>query len=65
MAKSLQAAKAFAEVGSKEQELLTSPARPIVLLNKSPSYNLSPLGCATPAQRRRHVALHWIALHAL
>ena len=43
MAKSLQTAKEFAEVGSKEQKLLTSPARPIVLLNKSPSYNLSPL----------------------
>ena len=33
MARSLDAAKGFAEVGSKEQELLTSPARPVVLLN--------------------------------
>jgi hydrogenase maturation protein HypF len=43
MAKSIDAAKSFAEVGSKDKELLTSPARPVVLLNKSPSYNLSPL----------------------
>ena len=43
MAKNLDAAKGFAEVGSKEHELLASPARPIVLLNKSSSYNLSPL----------------------
>ena len=43
MAKSLQAAKVFAEVGLKEQELLTSSARPIVLLNKGSNYNLSTL----------------------
>ncbi len=41
MAKSLEAAKSFAEVNSKEQDLLTSPARPIVLLNKNSIYNLS------------------------
>ncbi len=43
MAKDLDAAKGFAEVGSKEQELLTSPSRPVVLLNKSTQYNLSTL----------------------
>jgi len=43
MARSLEAAKGFAEVSSKEQELLTSPMRPIVLLNKGRSYSLSPL----------------------
>ncbi len=61
MVKSLQAAKAFAEVGSKEQELLTSPARPIVLLNKSPSYNLSPL--VTPHLHNVGVMLPYTGLH--
>ncbi len=41
MARSLEAAKSFAEVSSKEQQLLTSTARPIVLLNKNRNYNLS------------------------
>ena len=61
MAKSLQAAKGFAEVGSKEQELLTSPARPIVLLNKSPSYNLSPL--VAPHLHNVGVMLPYTGLH--
>ncbi len=61
MVKSLQAAKAFAEVGSKEQELLTSPARPIVLLNKSPSYNLSPL--VAPHLHNVGVMLPYTGLH--
>ncbi len=43
MSKSLLAAESFAEVSSKEQELLTSPARPIILLNKNSHYNLSKL----------------------
>ena len=43
MARSLEAIKSFAEVNSKEQELLTSPARPIVLLNKNTNYSLSEL----------------------
>ena len=65
MAKSLQTAKAFAEVSSKEQELLTSPARPIVLLNKNPSYNLSPL--VAPHLHNVGVMLPYtgLALHAL
>ena len=41
MARSLEAAKSFAEVSSKEQQLLTSPTRPIVLLKKNRNYNLS------------------------
>jgi hydrogenase maturation protein HypF len=61
MAKSLQAAKEFAEVGSKEQELLTSPARPIVLLNKSPSYSLSPL--VAPYLHNVGVMLPYTGLH--
>jgi hydrogenase maturation protein HypF len=43
MARSLEAAKSFAEVTSKEEALLTSYARPIVLLNKSDAYGLSQL----------------------
>ncbi len=61
MAKSLQAAKTFAEVSSKEQELLTSPSRPIVLLNKSPSYNLSPL--VAPHLHNVGVMLPYTGLH--
>jgi hydrogenase maturation protein HypF len=43
MARSLKAAKSFAEVNSKEEALLSSYARPIVLLNKNSEYSLSPL----------------------
>ena len=49
MAKNLEAAKSFAEVTSKEQELLSSPARPIVLLNKSGKLQSFAAGCAEPA----------------
>jgi len=41
MARSIEAARGFAEVTSKEQTLLESYARPIVLLNKSDAYSLS------------------------
>ena len=43
MAKNLEATRSFAEVNSKEQQLLASPARPIILLSKNRDYNLSPL----------------------
>jgi hydrogenase maturation protein HypF len=61
MAKSLEAAESFAEVGSKEQELLSSPARPIVLLNKSRNYNLSPL--VAPNLHNVGVMLPYTGLH--
>jgi hydrogenase maturation protein HypF len=61
MAKSLEAAEGFAEVGSKEQELLSSPARPIVLLNKSRNYNLSPL--VAPNLHNVGVMLPYTGLH--
>jgi hydrogenase maturation protein HypF len=61
MTKSLQAARAFSDVGSKEQELLTSPQRPIVLLNKSPSYKLSPL--VAPHLHNIGVMLPYTGLH--
>jgi hydrogenase maturation protein HypF len=61
MAKSLGSAKSFAEVTSKERELLSSPARPIVLLNKSASYNLSPL--VAPNLHNVGVMLPYTGLH--
>ena len=61
MARSPDAAKGFAEVGSKEQELLSSPARPVVLLNKSGNYNLSPL--VAPHLHNVGVMLPYTGLH--
>ncbi len=61
MAKNLEAAKTFAEVGSKEQELLQSPMRPIVLLKKNASYNLSPL--VAPNLHNVGVMLPYTGLH--
>ncbi len=61
MAKSLDAAKDFAEIGSKEQELLLSPARPVVLLNKSSKYHLSPL--VAPNLHNVGVMLPYTGLH--
>ncbi|MEM3440896.1 MAG: carbamoyltransferase HypF [Candidatus Bathyarchaeia archaeon] len=61
MARSLEAAKSFAEVTSKEAELLTSYARPIVLLNKKSSYSLSPL--VAPELHNIGVMLPYTALH--
>jgi hydrogenase maturation protein HypF len=61
MARSLDAAMGFAEVGSKEQELLTSPARPVVLLNKSPNYNLSAL--VAPNLHNVGVMLPYTGMH--
>ena len=61
MARNIDAAKGFAEVSSKEQELLTSPARPVVLLNKSQNYNLSPL--VAPHLHNVGVMLPYTGLH--
>ena len=61
MAKDLDAAKSFGEVGAKEQELLTSPQRPIVLLNKNSNYNLSPL--VAPHLHNVGVMLPYTGLH--
>ena len=43
MARNLEAVKRFAEVNLKEQKLLTSSSRPVVLLNKKSAYNFSSL----------------------
>ncbi len=61
MARSLKAAKEFAEVTSKESMLLSSCARPIVLLNKSDAYNLSTL--VAPGLHNVGVMLPYSGLH--
>jgi hydrogenase maturation protein HypF len=61
MARDLDAAKSFGEVGAKEQELLTSPQRPIVLLTKNSNYNLSTL--VAPHLHNVGVMLPYTGLH--
>jgi hydrogenase maturation protein HypF len=61
MARSLEAARSFAEVNSKEQELLTSAMRPIVLLNKNSQYTLSAL--VAPDLHNVGVMLPYSAMH--
>ena len=61
MARSLDAVESFSEVNTKEQELLTSPACPIVLLNKNSKYNLSPL--IAPDLHNVGVMLPFSAMH--
>lgn len=61
MARSLEAAKEFAEVTSKESILLSFYARPIVLLNKCDAYNLSPL--VAPGLHNVGVMLPYSGLH--
>ena len=61
MTKNLQTAQKLAEVNTKEQELLTSPARPIVLLNKRQNYPLSQL--VTPHLHNIGIMLPYTAMH--
>jgi hydrogenase maturation protein HypF len=61
MARSLDAAKTFSDVTAKEQELLISPQRPIVLLTKNKSYSLSPL--VAPNLHNIGVMLPYTGLH--
>jgi hydrogenase maturation protein HypF len=61
MARSLEAVEAFAEVNEKEEELLTSFMRPIVLLTKSAGYNLSDL--IAPGLHNVGVMLPYTGLH--
>lgn len=61
MARSLEAAKSFAEISPKEAELLTSYARPIVLLKKSSKYYLSEL--VAPDLHNIGVMLPYTGLH--
>jgi hydrogenase maturation protein HypF len=61
MARSLEAAKSFTMVGSKEAELLASYTRPIVLLKKSKNYYLSNL--ISPHLHNVGVMLPYTGLH--
>jgi len=61
MARSLEAVKSFAEVSPAEAELLTSYARPIVLLNKSKHYYLSDL--VAPGLHNVGTMLPYTGLH--
>jgi hydrogenase maturation protein HypF len=61
MARSIEAAKSFAEVTSKEEALLTSFMRPIVLLNKRDDFALSPL--VAPNLHNVGVMLPYTGLH--
>ena len=61
MARNLQATRTFANVNKKEQELLTSYSRPIVLLEKSHNYYLSDL--VAPELHNVGVMLPYSALH--
>jgi hydrogenase maturation protein HypF len=61
MARSLEAAKSFAEVTSKEEAMLSSYERPIVLLSKRDAYTLSPL--VAPDLHNVGVMLPYTGLH--
>ncbi len=61
MARSFESMKSFAEVSKEEAELLTSYARPIVLLNKSNNYFLSDL--IAPGLHNIGVMLPYTGLH--
>jgi len=61
MARSLEMIKTFANANKKEEELLTSYARPIVLLNKSIDYCLSDL--IAPGLHNVGVMLPYTGLH--
>ncbi len=61
MARNLEAVKGFAEVSPNEEEMLTSPARPIVLLNKRSDCSLSSL--VSPDLHNVGVMLPYSAMH--
>ena len=61
MARSINVVRSFAEINLKEQEMLLSPARPIVLLNKSIRYSLSRL--VAPQLHNVGVMLPYSAMH--
>ncbi len=61
MARNLDAIRSFAEVNQKEQDLLVSPARPVVLLNKNIKFNLS--SQVAPDLHNIGVMLPYSAMH--
>jgi hydrogenase maturation protein HypF len=63
MARNLNEINSFAEVNSKEEELLTSSVRPIVLLDKSDQYCLSE--SIAPGLHNIGVMLPYSAMHCM
>ena len=63
MARSLEAAESFAEIGEVERRLLTSPERPIVLLNRRRDYYLAEE--IAPGLHNIGVMLPYTGLHYL
>jgi hydrogenase maturation protein HypF len=63
MARSLETMREFAKVSDEEEKLLTSPMRPIVLLNKSEGYSLSDL--VAPGLHNVGVMLPYTGLHLM
>jgi hydrogenase maturation protein HypF len=61
MARSLEAVKSFAHVSSREEELLTSYVKPIMLLRKNENYSLSKL--IAPGLHNVGVMLPYTGLH--
>lgn len=61
MARNLEAIKSFAEVNTKEEEMLISHIRPIVLLKKSANYHLSDL--IAPDLHNIGIMLPYTGLH--
>jgi hydrogenase maturation protein HypF len=61
MAKNLESAKILTEINQKEEELLISSTRPIVLLNKKNKLSISPL--VAPGLHNFGVMLPYTALH--
>ncbi len=63
MARDMEAVRGFAVVSDEEERLLTSPVRPIVLLNKSEGYGLSDL--VAPGLHNVGVMLPYTGLHLM
>ncbi len=63
MAKNIESARSFALVSDSEEKLLTSPAKPIVLLQKRDDFSLSPL--VSPQLYNIGVMLPYAAVHYL
>lgn len=63
MVRDLEAARALVRIDAAEQALLTSTARPIVLLDQIPDHGLSPL--VAPRNRSFGVMLPYTPLHHL
>lgn len=61
MARNLEAIKTFGKINERQTDLLTSPSRPIVLVNKNTQYTLS--GLIAPGLHNVGVMLPYSAMH--